>query len=381
MSGAGGLAGRGTGFVAVDPVLVPVVNGPLLRTPLHLIRQLLPGILDKAILGTELLAQLHRAGRAVLHTAAAGHALLRLHCRHIGTAGHIGCVEHLAGTQGITDIDVAVADAEDLLLTVDIGDLVDKSIVLRLFKDLHHLVIGNVLAALRLHHVVGHVAHSNAPVFHIVAAALTQLLPAGAAGAHALGILSLVLMEPVGDLLQTDGLIFRFDSFFYRDDVHTDTSASGRHHGGDLLQRQHGHALKECGHLGMLVDLAFPHIQELGTAGYKQRQDPAFFVIWVLAVQIFPVVFQQTQPGHFIQQLFQRLSLHLGQLHHLADGLGLADAHLQCHVHHLVGQHAVQPPVFRVVHGGFQADAVCDHCPQLQQVLSGRPIRIGDCKG
>ena len=381
VGGAGGLAGGGAGVVAVDPVLVPVVDGPLLRAPLHLIRQLLPGILDKAVLGTQLLAQLHRTGGTVLHAAAAGHALLRLHRRHIGAAGHIGGVEELTGAQGVAHVDVAVADAKDLLLAVDIGNLVDEAVVLGLFEDLHHLFIGDVLAPLGLHDIVGHVAHTDAPVLHIVAAALAQLGAAGAAGAHALGVLALVLMEPVGDLLQADGLVLRLDGLLHGDNVHTDTRPSGRHHGGDLLQGQHGHPLEEGRHLWVLVDLASAHVQELGAAGHEQGQHPALFVVGVLAVQILPVIFQKAQPGHFIQQLFQGLSLHFGQIHHLADGLGLADAHFQRHIHHLIGQNAVQTPVFRVVHGGFQADAVGDHGAQLQQVLPGRPVGTGDLEG
>ena len=381
VGGTGGLAGGGAGVVAVDPVLVPIVDGPLLRAPLHLVRQLLPGVFDKAVLGTQLLAQLHRAGGTVLHAAAAGHALLRLHRRHIGAAGHVWGVEQLAGAQGVAHVDVAVADAEDLLLAVDVGDLVDEAVVLGLLEDLHHLVIGDVLAPLGLYDIVGHIAHADAPVLHIVAAALAQLGAAGAAGAHALGVLALVLMQPIGDLLQTDGLVLRLDGFLHRDDVHTDARPSGRHHGGDLLQGQHGHPLEEGRHLGMLVDLASAHVQELGAAGDEQGQHPALFVAGVLAVQILPVIFQQAQPGHLVQQLFQGFPLHFGQLHHLGDGLGLADAHLQGHVHHLVGQYAVQTPVLRVVHGGFQADTVGDHGAQLQQVLPGRPVGTGDLEG
>ena len=254
----------------------------------------------------------------------------------------------------------------------------DEAVVLRLFEYLHGLVVGDVLATLGLHHIVGHIAHGDAPVFHVVAAALAQLLPAGAAGAHALGVLPLVLVEPVGDLLQTDGLLLRLDSLLHGDDVHADARASGRHHGGDLLQRQHGHALKERGHLRVLVDLAFPHVQELGAAGDEQGQDVALLVVGVLAVQILPVVLDQAQPRHVVQQLLQRLTLHFRQRHQLLNGLGLADAHLQRHVHHLVGDDAVQSPVLRVIHGGLQSDPVGDHAAQLQQLLPGRPVGTGD---
>ena len=378
MSGTGGLTGRRTGVVAVDAVLVTVVNGPLLRTPFHFIRQLLTGIFDKTLLGTQLLPQLHRAGGTVFHTAAAGHALLTLYRRHIGAAGHVGRVEQLAGPQGVANIDIAVADAEDLLFAVDVGDLVDETIVFGFLEDLDRLVIGDILAPLGLHNVVGHIAHGDAPVLHIIAAALAQLGTAGTARAHALGILALVFMQPIGDLLQTDGFIFRFDGLLHRDDVHTDARASGRHHGRDLFQRQHGHALEERGHLRVFVDLALAHVQKFSAARHKQRQYPALFVVRVLSVQVFPVILQKTQPGHLIQQLFQLLRFHFGQLYHLRQSLGFTNPHFQRHIHHLVGQHVVKAPILRVINRGFQANAVGDHSPQLQQVFPGRPVRAGN---
>ena len=378
VGGAGGLAGCGAGVVAVDAVAVPIVDAPLLRAPLHLVGQLGPGILDIAVLGAQLLAQLHRAGGTVLHAAPAGHALLRLHRGHIGAAGHIGRVEHLAGPQGVAHVDVAVADTKDLLLAVDVGDLVDEAVVLRLLEYGHRLVIGNVLAPLGLHHIVGHVAHGDAPVLHIVAAALAQLVAAGAAGAHTFGVLAFILVQPVGDLLQPDGLLLRLDGLLHRDHVHTDARASGGHHRRDLLQGQHGHALKERRHLRVRVDLAPPHIQKLGAAGHEQGQDVPLLVVRVFAVQVLPVVLNETQPGHFVQQLLQGLAFHLRQLHQLLDGLGLADAHFQCHVRHLIGHQRIQSPVFGVVSGGLQANAVGDHAAQLQDLLPGRPVGTGD---
>ena len=49
MGRAGGLAGGGAGIVAVDTVLIPVVDGPLLRAPFGLVGQLLPGILHGVV--------------------------------------------------------------------------------------------------------------------------------------------------------------------------------------------------------------------------------------------------------------------------------------------------------------------------------------------
>ena len=113
-------------------VVVLIVRAPHVLAPVVVVRQRLLRIRHRAGLGAQLLAQLHRTGGTVFHAPAAGHALVRLHPGHIGAAGHIGSVEQLAGAQGVADVDVAVADAENLLFAVDVGDLMDEAVVLGL---------------------------------------------------------------------------------------------------------------------------------------------------------------------------------------------------------------------------------------------------------
>ena len=384
MGRAGGFAGGGAGIVAVDTVLIPVVDGPLLRAPFGFIGKLLPGVLHGAVLGTQLLAQLHRAGGTDLHAPAAGHAVLRLHLGHIGRTAHVGGVVQLGGPQGVAHVHVAVADGEDLLLAVDVGDLVDEAVVLRLLQDLHHLVICNIASALvGLHHVVGHVAHGDAPALGIVAAALAQLGTAGPAGAGGGGILALVLLQPVGDMLHAGGLVLGLNGLFHGDDVHPDARPSGGHHGGDLLQRQEGHPLEEGGNLRMLLDLLHAHVEELRAAGDELGQDPALLVAGILPVQILPVVFQQADEAHVRQQLFQLFGLQTGELLELDEGLGLSDPHFQGHVRHLVGDQPGQAPVLRVVSGDaaqFGGDPVGNHPAQPDDLLTGL-VRAGDLEG
>ena len=159
--------------------------------------------------------------------------------------------------------------------------------------------------------------------------------------------------------------------------MHADACASRRHHGRDLFEREHRHALKERRDLGMLVDLAFAHVQKLRAAGDEQRQHPTLFMLGVFAVQVLPVVLNETQPGHFVQQLLQGLAFHLRQLHQLLDGLGLADTHFQCHVRHLIGHQRIKAPVLGVVRRGLEADAVCDHAAELEDVFA-RSVRAGN---
>ncbi len=86
----------------------------------------------------------------------------------------LGVLNSWRGAQGVAHVDVAVADGEDLALAVDVGDLVHKAVVLGLRK-IRNLVVGHVVAAVGLDHIVGHIAHGDAPVLRVVAAALAQL--------------------------------------------------------------------------------------------------------------------------------------------------------------------------------------------------------------
>ena len=320
--GAGRLAGGRAGVITVDAVLVAVVDGPLVGAPLHGVGQLLLRVGDGAVLRAELLAQLDRARGAVLHTAPAGHAVLRLDTCYVGRAAHVRRVEQLACAQRIADVDVAVADGKNLVLAVDVRDLVHKAVVLGLLQNLHDLIVGHVMALVGLDEVVGHVAHADAPVVGVVAAALAHGGAGHTAAARTGGILAVVLFQPVRDVLNVGGPVLGLDGFFHRDDVHTDACAARGHHGGDVLQRQKRHPLKEGCHLGVVGDLLFAHVEELCAAGHEHRQDVLLF-----AAGILPVVLQQTDDGHLLQKRLQlpgRLARGLDQL---GQGHGLADLH------------------------------------------------------
>ena len=260
----------------------------------------------------------------------------------------------------------------------------DIAVGLRLAENLQGLLLGDVAAPfVRLHHVVRHVAHGNAPVVGVVAAALAQLGPAHPAGAGGGGVLALVLVQPVGDMLDGDGLALHADGLLHRDDVHPDARPAGGHHGGDLLQRQEGHPLEEGGYLRMLLNLLHAHIEELRAAGDELGQDPALLVSGILPVQILPIVFQQANEAHVRQQLFQLSGFQAGELLELGKGLGLPDAHFQGHVRHLVGDQPGQAPVLRVVSGDaaqFGGDPVGNHPAQLDDLLPGL-VRAGDLEG
>ena len=195
--GAGRLAGRGAGLVRLDTVIVAVVGRPLGVVPLGGIGQLLArilGHLSAGLFAAELLAELGGAGRAHFNAATAGHTLVLLDLGNIGRARKIGRVEQLRGAQSVAHVDVAVADGEDLVLAVDIGDLVHKAVVLGLAQNVVNLLARHIVAAVGLNHVVGHIAHGNAPVGGVVGAALAHHATARTAAAGAGGILTLVFV-------------------------------------------------------------------------------------------------------------------------------------------------------------------------------------------
>ena len=267
MRGAGCLAGSGAGLVRLDAVVVAVVGRPLGVIPLGGVGQLLArilGHLSAGLFAAELLAQLGGAGRAHLNAAAAGHALVLLDLGDVGRARQVGRVEQLRGAQGVAHVDVAVADGEDLVLAVDIGDLVHKAVVLGLAQDVVDLVARHIVATIGLDHVVGHIAHGDAPVGRVVGAALAHHATARAAAAGASGIFAIVFVEPVLDMLNRHRGARCVDGLLDRNDVHADTGASGRHHRRGLGQRALGCLFKELGIDRMLLELAHAHVEELG---------------------------------------------------------------------------------------------------------------------
>ena len=184
-------------------------------------------------------------------------------------------------------------------------------------------------------------------------------------------------------MLDGDGLALHADGLLHRDDVHPDARPAGGHHGGDFLQGQESHALKEGGHLGVLVDLGAAHIEKLRASGDEHRQDIPLLMVGVLAVQVLPVVLDEADEAHLVQHLLQLVRLHAGELLNLLEGLGLAHLHLHGHVGHLVGDKPRQPPVLRVLPGDaveLGGHPVGDHPAQLDDLLPGL-VRLGDLKG
>ena len=339
---AGRLAGRRTRVVGLDAVGVTVARAPLLGPPLHLVGKLLLGIAGHGVRApvAELLAELHRTGRAHLHAAAAGHAALGVGVRHVGRARQVGRVEQLARAQRVAHVHVAVADGEDLVLAVDVGDLVHEAVVLGAPEDLVDLVAVDVAAAIGLDHVVGHVAHGDAPVVIVVAATLAHHLAAHAAAAGARGVLAVVLVEPVPDVLDRDGVVLVLDGALDRDDVHADARTSRRHHRRGAAERALAGLLEELGEDGVLRELPHAHVEELGRAGHEHGQHPLLG-----AGGILPVVLEQSRVGEPVEHRLERDRRDVRGLGRRVQGVGPAHLEVAEHLGLVVGSRLGKGPV------------------------------------
>ena len=110
----------------------------------------------------------------------------------------------------------------------------------------------------------------------------------------------------------------------------------------------------------MGLQLLFVHVGKFSASGYEHGQHILLFPLRVL-----PVVFQDSDPAHLIQQLLERLLLFSCCGKKLIKSHRLTHLHLQCHFRHLIGYDTGQPPVFRIFHCHLMADPICDLLPKL----------------
>ena len=133
-------------FITIYTVVITIVLIVFIRSPVYAVRQHMLRIFHlRAVLFAELLPELYRTGRAIFNAFAARNALIRLNLCRIGTAAHIRRIKQLRCSQRITDIYITVADTENLILAVDISNLMNEAVILRLAEYLHRLFISDVM--------------------------------------------------------------------------------------------------------------------------------------------------------------------------------------------------------------------------------------------
>ena len=244
------LTGSGTGRPGLDhAVFIFIVPVPSVFPPDMIIGKILLRILNLTMFCAQLLAEPDSAGRTYFHAFAAGDALFGVHLGNISRAGHVRRIEKLGGAECIADTDCAVAQAEDLVLTVNVGDLVDVAFLLGFMEDVQSFFVCDVVSHTGLAAVVSEIADTDAPVLFDVTGTLAAdplLLPAGT---DADADMAFVFLQPVGQMLNVEGFTVGRNCLLDRNDMHADSGASGRYHLCDSRKGQVGHALEEISDL------------------------------------------------------------------------------------------------------------------------------------
>ena len=163
-------------------------------------------------------------------------------------------------------------------------------------------------------------------------------------------------------MFQINGSIFHGDGLFHRNHVHTDSGSSRRHHMGNPVQGDKGHALKETGQRRMFPETfiafrPFFHIKELRGARHEHGQTvsavcgPRNGTVVVVVIAV--VIFQKADIAHFIQHFLKMLPvlfLHFIHFPEFFNSVMAAYFHGQGNICHFFCDDFRQSPVFRIGH-------------------------------
>ena len=328
------------------------------------------GICDLAAVGAaELLAESCGSCGTYLYALAAGDALGRVHMCAISAAGHVGRVEELGCAQAVAAARGAVADADDPVRTVQVGDLMDIALALGALQDLHDLLFGHIFGIFAARdQELGDIADTDAHMSFNVADAFSADALCLAAGADH-GAEGVILVEPMGEMFHTDRGRRGVNGLLYGNDVHADPGASGRHELGRQFQRLLGRQIEHSGNFRVFVGqcLVLNHV----LAG---SHDPLGHQILNVVVLIVAVLFQNTDPQQVIDDLLRFLladAVAPGQLRCGETYAALLETEKE---HDLtLCQKTVQDPEIHVVFvhaaGKLARDVVGDHPGQLHDQL------------
>ena len=328
----------------MDADILAIVVVPLVRSPDLCVRELGFRIRDSgAVLLTELLAELGRAYRTDLHALSAGDALLFLHVRAVSGGRHVRRVVELGRAQGVADAYGAVADGNDLILAVNVGDLVDIAVTLGTLEDLIDFFPRNIAADSAVILIFGEIAAGDTELSAHLAGSLSShalLLAAGALGDTEL----IILFKPVGEMLDGDGFVLHADCLLDRDDMHADSGAALGDHLGDAAERKLCHQVEEGGKLRELVREGGLHHHEFRGARDEDRQIILFVLVLTLARHL-----DDADPAELFHHVLRVLNGHFVDAGKLPDGVGYARfLEIQKEADLLLCEDHVQHPVFRI---------------------------------
>ena len=143
-------------------------------------------------------------------------------------------------------------------------------------------------------------------------------------------------------MLHGNRLILHLDCLLNRDDMHSDSGSSRRHHRCHFLKRNTAHALKKASHLRMLLKHLLVHVRKLGTSWNEHWKYPLFLVLRIL-----PVVLDQTVVGHLGKLLLKVLFVLAGQLDHVIHGTRHTLFHFDGNLRLLIGTDRSKSDILR----------------------------------
>ena len=253
------------------------------------------------------------------------------------------------------------------------------TVVFGSLADFEHFFLGNGTALAGFYQVSGKVTKTDAAVILDLTGALAIKTTGIAAGTVSDGELSVILVQPVGNVFDGDRLVYGIYCLLHGNDMHANPVAAGGDQVGFPLQREEGHLIEALGEFGIFFNLIQNHVCHLGNAGDKQLHIPLLLVPGIL-----PVIFHDAMIGGIGQKLHDARFRLAGELRDLRGSLRLTKAHLQHDFRDLViGTCAVENDIFRVFFGQplnaeLVGKAVGNHFTEIKQDFSchGFPLSV-----
>ena len=321
--------------------------------------------LDRCLLA-ELLTELDRVLRADFDAAAAGDAVVRVDMGSVVRRGHVRGGGVPGGLQRHAGLPVTVTDEEAFVRAVHVGQLMDAAVVFGFLDDGFRFGAVDAPCLAGADEVVCILTEGDAVLVKQVIGAFFHHFAETAALAVRHSEVSLVAVEPPGDLLAVRSVFVPFDGTLDGDGAHN----GGTHRseaGDELLQVQDVVDEARCRFRVLRRELT-GHGDVLHGA---RREDGQQEHVDALVVR---GVLDDADLRHFRSEFGAGFDAHALDFCQLLDVVRLAQLHLQDEVDHLVGQHAVPEHILPGVLRGERVQEV-DMRDHLQQVLPDRLVR------
>ena len=164
---------------------------------------------------------------ANLYASTASNTFFFINVSHKSRTRQIRRIKQLRSSECIANIYVAVTNGKNLIFTVNVGNLMNKTVFLGLCTDIDNLIVGNVVAFSCFYAVISHISNGKTPIFWIVstAVATNSLSKATRTGSCSI---SIVFLEPMRNMLNSNCVIYLLNGAFNRNDMHTNARATFR---------------------------------------------------------------------------------------------------------------------------------------------------------